>query len=29
MSHVLAVSEATIDRDLRFAKAWLRQALLA
>lgn len=27
MAHVLAVSEATIDRDLRFAKAWLRQAL--
>jgi RNA polymerase sigma factor (TIGR02999 family) len=27
MSHVLSVSEATIDRDLRFAKAWLRQAL--
>jgi len=29
MSRVLAVSEATIDRDLRFAKAWLRQALQA
>ncbi|WP_313920468.1 ECF-type sigma factor [Tahibacter sp.] len=29
MSLVLDVSEATIDRDLRFAKAWLRQALLA
>lgn len=29
MSHVLKVSEATVDRDLRFAKAWLRQALEA
>jgi len=29
MSHVLNVSEATVDRDLRFAKAWLRQALQA
>ena len=29
MSHVLRVSEATIDRDLRFAKAWLREALTA
>ena len=29
MSHVLQVSEATVDRDLRFAKAWLRQALEA
>ncbi|HEX6833857.1 MAG TPA: ECF-type sigma factor [Rudaea sp.] len=29
MAHVLAVSEATVDRDLRFAKAWLRQALRA
>lgn len=29
MSHVLNVSEATVDRDLRFAKAWLRQALEA
>ena len=29
MSHVLKVSEATVDRDLRFAKAWLRQSLEA
>lgn len=29
ISHVLNVSEATVDRDLRFAKAWLRQALEA
>ncbi len=29
MAHVLKVSEATVDRDLRFAKAWLRQALEA
>jgi RNA polymerase sigma factor (TIGR02999 family) len=29
MSHVLQVSEATVDRDLRFAKAWMRQAMLS
>jgi RNA polymerase sigma factor (TIGR02999 family) len=27
MAQVLGVSEATVDRDLRFAKAWLRQAM--
>jgi RNA polymerase sigma factor (TIGR02999 family) len=29
MAQALQVSEATVDRDLRFAKAWLRQALQA
>lgn len=29
MAHTLRISEATVDRDLRFAKAWLRQALQA
>jgi RNA polymerase sigma factor (TIGR02999 family) len=29
MSHALGVSEATVDRDLRFAKAWLRKAMSA
>jgi RNA polymerase sigma factor (sigma-70 family) len=27
MAHALGVSEATVDRDLRFAKAWVRQTL--
>jgi RNA polymerase sigma factor (TIGR02999 family) len=29
MALTLSVSEATVDRDLRFAKAWIRQALTA
>jgi RNA polymerase sigma-70 factor, ECF subfamily len=29
IAQALAISEGTVDRDLRFARAWLKQALLA